>query len=134
MSRAIGLLGTFKSAESVNGLAQITEAKKPLYRCLAIQSLAEIASKETLPVLIKKLDDRAVCMKTTSTDPARDNSVFVSDEAVRALETITGQAFGNVDSLGHRPSKPWKEWWTKQEKLQSRAPKSTNLRLESQWP
>jgi hypothetical protein len=113
-SHAIGLLATFKNGRSVKVLARVTDAAKPPYRCGAIQALAEIASKATLPVLVSKLDDHSVCMQTQSTDPARTSDVYVSDEAVRALEQITGQTFGQESSTGHRAIQPWKEWWAKQ--------------------
>lgn len=120
-SRAISLLGTFNTSEAVRGLAQITEDRKPLYRCLALQALAEVRSEETLAVVISKLDDSAVCMKTVSTDPAGEEEIFVSDEAVRALERITGLSFEEECPTyrKHRATQPWKQWWEKQRRSAS---------------
>lgn len=120
-SRAIWLLGTFNTSEAVRGLTRITEDRKPLYRCLALQALAEIGSDETLTVVVRKLDDRAVCMKTVSTDPVTEKEVFVSDEAVRALERITGLSFENEcpSRKGHRATQPWKQWWEKRQRSSS---------------
>jgi HEAT repeat protein len=120
-SRAISLLGTFNTSEAVRGLTRITEDRKPLYRCLALQALAELRSEETLEAVISKLDDRAVCMKTVSTDPAREEDVFVSDEAVRALERITGLSFEQEcpTHKGHRATQPWKQWWEKRRRSSS---------------
>ncbi|MEW5979728.1 MAG: HEAT repeat domain-containing protein [Acidobacteriota bacterium] len=116
-SRAIALLATFKSRESIQALEQITGDKAPLYRCLAIQALTEIGSEEPLPILVRKLDDRSVCMKTTSTDPAEEHDVLVSDEAVRGLEKITGLSFERGKSnVKHRATRSWKDWWRKRHK------------------
>ncbi len=113
-SHAIALLGIFKTAGSEHALGELANDSNPKYRCLALQSLAELKSERSLSVLITKLDDQAVCMKTVSTDPAEEHDVYVSDEAVRLLEQITRQSFGQGSSGGHRATKPWKEWWSKQ--------------------
>jgi HEAT repeat protein len=84
-SHAIALLGTFKGASSEHALDQLADDGNPKYRCLALQSIAELKSHSALPVLIRKLDDQAVCMKAVSTDPAEEHQVYVSDEAVRLL-------------------------------------------------
>lgn len=113
-SHAIALLGTFKVASSERVLRQLADDENPVYRCLALQSLVELKARDALPVLVGKLNDQAVCMKITSTDPAREGDVYVSDEAVRLLEQVTGQSFEQESAGGHRATKPWKEWWTKQ--------------------
>ena len=113
-SHAIALLATFKEARSERALDQLADDSSPKYRCLALHSLAEQQSHSVLPVLIRKLDDQAVCMKAVSTDPAEEQEVYVSDEAVRLLEQITGQSFDQETTIGHRATKPWKEWWAKQ--------------------
>jgi hypothetical protein len=122
-SRAIALLATFNTKESFSGLSQVTEGGEPSHRCLAIHALAELGSKETVPVLVRKLDDRSVCMTLVSTDPYQEHSVFVSDEAVRALERVTGTSFGETNSVGHRPTKPWKAWWSRHKKAYSSVPR-----------
>jgi hypothetical protein len=53
-------------------------------------------------------------MKAVSTDPAEEHQVYVSDEAVRLLEQITGQSLDKEATNGHRSTKPWKDWWAKQ--------------------
>ena len=78
---------------------------QPIYRCLAVQALAEISTEETLPVLVKKLDDASACMKAVATDPASEHDVLVYDEAVRALEHVTGLSFKG------KGTKAWKAWW-----------------------
>jgi len=111
---AIALLGTFQTGESENALSQLSDDRDAQYRCLALHSIAELKSQKTLPVLIRKLDDHAVCMKEVSTDPAEEHSIYVSDEAVRLLVLITGQSFSQETTGAHRATKPWKEWWAKQ--------------------
>jgi len=113
-SRAIALLATFKVTTSERALIQLVDDSTPKFRCLALQSLTELNSHVALPVLVRKLDDKAICMKLTMTDPAREQEVYVSDEAVRLLEMITGQTFGKEPKAGHRATNPWKEWWSKQ--------------------
>lgn len=114
-SRAIFLLATFKTRQSERALGQIARIGDPTFRCPALQSLAEMDSSHAIPVLISKLDDHAVCMKMTITDPARERDVYVSDEAVRLLEQITGQSFDQESTGAHRSTKPWKDWWAKQQ-------------------
>lgn len=128
-SHAIALLATFKSGLSVKALARVANTANPTYRCGAIQALAEIASKATLPVLVSKLDDHSVCMQIQSTDPARTSNVHVSDEAVRALEGVTGHTFGHGSSNGHRETEPWKEWWEKQQQDTERV--RTNMPMQN---
>jgi hypothetical protein len=115
-SRTIELLATFKNDEAVKMLESVTIGADPIYRCAAIRSLTSIASKSTIPVLINKVDDHAVCMQILSTDPARATDVWVSDQAISALEQITGNIFRDKPSNAHRPSRPWKEWWTKHQR------------------
>ena len=51
-SRAILLLATIKTSKSIETLARIADEGQPIYRCLAVQALAEISTEETLPVLV----------------------------------------------------------------------------------
>src|ERR1700734_2632140 len=60
-SHAIALLATFTAPLSGTALEQLTDDTNPKYRCLALQSIVELKSRSALPVLIRKLDDRAVC-------------------------------------------------------------------------
>jgi len=113
-TRAIYLLATFKTKESELALSELTTHSGPEYRCPALQALVEIRSQDAIPLLINSLDDRAVCMHATLTDPARAQEVYVADEAVRLLEQVTGQSFGHVLANGHRATKPCKKWWVRQ--------------------
>jgi hypothetical protein len=114
-SHAITILGATRQPDSVAILGRIADGGRPAYRCLAIQALAEIGSKEALPVLIRQLDAHDACMSVTSTDPARETPVLVSDEAVRALEKISGRSFrGAAEQGGHAATEPWKLWWQRQ--------------------
>lgn len=113
-SRAITLLATFQTASSIQTLGDITWDKKPIYRCLALQALAELRSKEVLPILMTKLADQSTCMTILRTDPPREHEVFVSDEAVRALELVTGVTLEEGLEERHRATQPWYEWWSKQ--------------------
>ena len=110
-AHAINLLATFKTQQSEHALGQIAKDGTPKFRCLALQALSELNSRHAIPVLINKLYDHAVCMTIVSTDPPKENGVYVSDEAVRLLEQITGQSFDQDSTDGHRATKPWKEWW-----------------------
>ena len=113
-SHAIALLATFRAPLSGSALEQLTDDSNPKYRCLALQSIVELKSRSAVPVLIGKLDDQAVCMKSVSTDPGEEHQVYVSDEAVRLLEQVTGQSFDKESTSGHLATKPWKDWWAEQ--------------------
>jgi hypothetical protein len=114
-SRTISLLATFPTAETRTALAHLTDDESPEIRCFALRSLVEVESQNAIRVLINKLDDDAVCMKRISTDPPREDEVYVSDEAVRLLEIVTRKTLGTESRSGHRATLPWKEWWSKQQ-------------------
>ncbi len=114
-TRAIYLLATFKTEESERALTELAAHGSPEFRCPALQAFVELMSRDAIPLLMSSLDDHAVCMHTAVTDPAREQDVYVSDEAVRLLEQVTGQSFGQAPAKGHRATKPWKKWWVKQE-------------------
>ena len=111
---AIALLATFKTEDSEHALNRLAEDLNPKCRCAALRSLAELETRRALPVLIRKLDDQAVCMENASTDPPEGRAVYVSDEAVRLLEQITGQSFAPGWVKGHRTTQPWRKWWAEQ--------------------
>jgi hypothetical protein len=113
-SHAIALLATFTAPLSGSALEQLANDTDPKYRCLALQSIVELKSRSAVPVLIRKLDDHAVCMKSISTDPGEEHQVYVSDEAVRLLEQVTGLSLDKDSTGGHMATKPWKDWWAKQ--------------------
>jgi len=117
--RAVFLLGKFDTEESADALAVVADSKHPLFRCYALQSIANLDKRRAIPVLIRKLDDQSVCMNIVVTDPAREYDVYVSDEAVRLLELVTARRFqkqtGDVP-IRHRATKPWKKWWERNRK------------------
>jgi len=109
---AMALLATFKTSISSSTLREVATDSLPALRCQALQYLVESEGQSAIPFLIKKLDDRDVCMTTTITDPARQFPVYVSDEAVRLLEmTAMLQFEKNLGEDMHRATAPWKEWW-----------------------
>lgn len=121
--RSISLLGSLPPSESVVPLGNVARGAKPIYRCFALQSLAETGSEGAIPVAISQLDNNSSCMTAISTDPARETAVRVSDEAVRALETITGRSFEPNAAFGvHRAAEPWKKWWQDQEARKKKQP------------
>lgn len=113
-TRAIYLLSTFRTENSEHALVELVEHSSATLRCPALQAFVDLKSKDAIPMLVGKLDDHAVCMQTEVTDPPRQYDVYVSDEAVRLLEQITGQSFGERAADGHRETQPWKNWWAKQ--------------------
>jgi len=113
-TRAIFLLATFKTPESEHSLNNLADHASPQFRCPALQALVELKSQDAIPMLIGKLNDHSVCMQTVSTDPAREDDVYVSDEAVRLLEKVTGQRFDRESIGSHRSTRPWEKWWSEQ--------------------
>jgi HEAT repeat protein len=113
--RAMLALGQVDDISSATYLVGLLNDPKPFYRCTAIQSLSAIRSWPAVPFLIGKLDDRSTCLQL---DQSHGPSlpVFVCDEAVRALEEISGCSFEaekNLAQIGHRSVQPWKTWWEK---------------------
>lgn len=121
-TRAIYLLAMFKTEESEQALTELVVRGSPEFRCPALQAFVELKSRDAIPLLMRSLDDHAVCMRVALSDPARQRDVYVSDEAVRLLEQVTGKSFGQPPATGHRATKPWKKWWLSQ---QGNAPPST---------
>jgi hypothetical protein len=113
-THAIGLLATFHDARAEAGFIQLTNDGNPMFRCFGLQSLSELKSRGAVPTLISKLDDRETCMTMNSTDPPQKSPIYVSDEAVRLLELVTGQSFEPKFMYGHRKTEPWKKWWLEQ--------------------
>ncbi len=121
--RSISLLGSLPPSESVVPLGDIVRRAKPMYRCFALQSLAETGSEGAIPIAVSQLDNTSPCMTATSTDPARETAIRVSDEAVRTLEAITGKSFEPNAAFGmQRASEPWKKWWQEHEAQKQRRP------------
>jgi hypothetical protein len=118
-THAIALLATFRDPRSEHALNEETNDGDPRYRCLALQSLVEQQSRYAIPALIKKLDDRGACMKSRSSDPSTEIDVYVSDEAVRLLELVTGISFEHANGATHKETQPWKDWWLKTKATQS---------------
>ena len=117
------LLATFDNRESAGALSTIANGRILSFRCTALQSLASLSERWALPVLVGKLDDKSVCMQIVVTDPAREYDVYVSDEAVRLLENVTGLKFEKPSDglyVNHRATRPWKKWW--EENKQHHAP------------
>jgi hypothetical protein len=126
-THAIELLATFHDTRAEAGLTQVTNDRDPTFRCLGLQSLVELKSRDAIPTLINKLGDHDTCMKMNSTDPPRRYNVYVSDEAVRLLELVTGQSFDPTFVYGHRKTEPWKKWWRQQRALPSSSiPRGSN--------
>ena len=113
-TRAIGLLATFHDARAEAGLIQLTNDGNPMFRCFGLQSLSELKSRGAVPILISKLNDRETCLTMNSSDPPHESPIYVSDEAVRLLELVTGQSFEPNFVYGHRKTEPWKKWWLEQ--------------------
>ncbi len=120
--RAIGLLGSFRCRESVTALEHLTEDEDPSVRRRALEAIAEHPLPVSAPVLVRHLSDPEVCLHLVVTDPAREYDIYVSDEAVRHLERLTGLSFdGNELAAGvHRATEPWKRWWVKARESLSR--------------
>lgn len=120
--RAIWLLGTFRTDESIRGLTRIADCKEPMYRCEALRALAEIDLPPIVRALIRKLDDHDVCMRFVSTHQPEEFGVYVSDVAVNVLEDATHLSFEKKpppEAPCHRATEPWKRWWAKQQKSRS---------------
>jgi hypothetical protein len=118
-THAISLLATIKSSGAEFGLEELANVGEPVFRCLGLQSLVELKSRDAIPTLINKLRDHDTCMKLNSSDPPREYDIYVSDEAVRLLELVTGQSFEPNFIYGHRKTEPWKKWWVKQKAVSS---------------
>jgi hypothetical protein len=121
-AHAISLLATFHNSRAEAGLTQITNDSDPTLRCLGLQSLVESQSRNSIPTLINKLEDHETCLTKNSTDPPGKYPVYVSDEAVRLLELVTGLSFDREELGSHRKTQPWKEWWLKQKTTSSSPP------------
>jgi len=113
--RALNLLATFQGDRVFKEFCALADNETPIIRCLTMQALVELAPQKSVVILIQKLDDHAPCVRIGSSHNRINAEVFVSDEAVRLLENVTGLSFEEERFPGdHRNTKPWKEWWKKQ--------------------
>lgn len=115
--RAMLALGQVDDISSATSLVGLLDDPKPFYRCTAIQSLSAIKSQAAVPFLVGKLTDKMTCLQLEQSHRP-SLPVFVSDEAVRALEVITGYSFETEKDLariGHRSVQPWQTWWEKRD-------------------
>jgi WD40 repeat protein len=89
--------------------------------CVAINALQSYRTPDLVPLFMGRLDDRQSCgniVRFTIGGGGRgkdkETEVFVSDEAVGALERVTGMRLEQENDLfviGHRATQPWKDWW-----------------------
>jgi hypothetical protein len=107
--RAISLLATIGNSESIKTLDAISNMDPPAYRCFALQALAEIGTEETLPVFMRKLEDKTVCMYKAASH-AETEDILVCDEAIRLLEHLTGLSLAVEKDRVEKIDK-WKAWW-----------------------
>jgi Tol biopolymer transport system component len=115
--QAISLLGEHRSEAGKKLLLGMLSDYPTL--CGAIHPLQEYRDPNLVPQFISLLDDRRSCgnmIEFSIGGDAREKktTVFVSDEAVDALERVTGKRLEKENDLfliGHRATQPWKEWW-----------------------
>jgi WD40 repeat protein len=118
--QAIQMLGEYRSPAGEELLKQMLDDSKTI--CGAIPWLGYYRSPELVPRFIDLLDDHRSCGNLVQTIitigvsyQEKKTEVYVSDEAVGALERITGNHFEKESDLfviGHRSTEVWKKWWS----------------------
>jgi WD40 repeat protein len=116
-SAAIGLLGEYRSDAGKKLLLQLLDEHNTI--CVAINGLQWYRTPDLVPLFMNLLDDRHSCgnmvrFNNGGHEKDKQTEVFVSDEAVGALERSTGIRLEQENDLfviGHRATQPWKDWW-----------------------
>lgn len=126
---AIRLLGEHRSEPARQLLLRLLQTREQV--CAAVAPLVQYRSPELVPLFVALLDDHRSCGKLISfgmhsAQGNKETEVFLSDEVVDALERLTGQRLEQETDLfviGHRATKPWKEWWASNREAYLREPK-----------
>src|SRR5271157_543626 len=120
-SRAVQMLGEYRSPAGEKLLKAMLNDSKTI--CGAISALQNYRDPELIARFIDLLDDHRSCGKLIRISGERrsvdggkqeETEVYISDEAIDALEEITGDYLEKERDLfiiGHRSSQVWKTWW-----------------------
>ena len=116
--QAIQLLGEHRSEAGERMLLGMLD--DPAMICSVVSPLQEYRDPQVVPKLIAMLDDQRSCGEVVRFSigghgKEEKTGVFLSDEAVEALERLTGKRFEQERDLfivGHRATQPWKDWWS----------------------
>jgi hypothetical protein len=115
-SKAVWMLGEHRSPAGEELLKGMLNDPKTI--CEATSTLQFYRDPELIPRFVNMLDDHSSCGNEVRVDiggdkPEEKTEVYLSDEAVDALETITGN-YAEKDRdlfvVGHRSTHVWKVW------------------------
>lgn len=111
----IDILAAMCGAEIENSLFSLLSDKDPYVRGLTTTYLAKRKVKESIPFLIKLLDDKGTYKTINQTDPAMSHNILVRDVAIDALETTTQMTLVPKGSK-RQQAQAWLRWWRLQQK------------------
>jgi len=128
--QAIQLLGEHRSDAGERLLMAMLHDPKTI--CAAISPLQQYRDPQLIPNFVALLDDKRSCgnmvrFSTGGNEREESTEVSLSDEAVGALERLTGKRLEKERDLflvGHRATRPWKEWWNENRDAFQTAPSS----------
>lgn len=107
-----GFFSSTKGARADAALIELLSKESPYLRGFAASLIGKRKLRVAVPHLIKLLDDKEVYITTTSSHYP-DMHTLVRDEAIDALQSITGKTFARNKSRG-RQAEAWLEWWREQ--------------------
>jgi hypothetical protein len=129
-AQAIQLLGEHRSEAGEKLLLVMLD--EPRTVCSVVSPLQEYRDPQLIPKLVAMLDDHRSCGEEVrfnigGHEKEEKTEVFLSDEAVGALERLTAKRFEEERSLfviGHKATQPWKDWWKENREAFQAAPSS----------
>lgn len=111
----VDVIGKSRTKEAASALTELLSYSDPFVRGLAVSHVGKRRYKPAIPYLVKLLDDKNVFVTNMQTDPDRNEPVLVRDNAMEALQAITGRAIDARATQDER-AKAWLHWWEKQQR------------------
>lgn len=111
----IDVIGKSRTQEAASALTELLSYSDAFVRGLAVSHLGKRRYKPAIPYLVHLLDDKEVFVTNMQTDPDRNEPVLVRDNAMEALQAITGRTMDAGATQDER-ARAWVRWWEKQQR------------------
>lgn len=111
----VDVIGKSRTKEAASALTEMLSYSDAFVRGLAVSHLGKRRYRPAIPYLVKLLDDRNVFVTNMQTDPDRNEPVLVRDNAMEALQAITGKTMDAGATQDER-AQAWVRWWEKQQR------------------
>lgn len=111
----INVIGGSRTKESGSALTVLLSDSDPFVRGLAVSYFGRRRDKAAIPQIVRLLNDKGIHLTQTRTDPASEESIFVRDKAIEALEAITRKKM-EPRATRDEQAKAWQRWWSRHQR------------------